>query len=902
MAKGTLGLRLVTGSALPVTGAVVRIKTSAGPLIFEERVPLGSDGLTPFFELEVPDLDTTFDPDELLAPYGLYNVEVIAPGYQNTYINGVQVFADSEAILEVQMQPLPEAFPPSQGPVYLTLPPHALRLPPQPPADLSTLAPQRPVGQLHTTPYIPEYITVHLGVPNDTLARNVTVTFQDYIKNVASSEIYPTWPEESLRANILAQISLVLNRVYTEWYRSRGYDFDITNSTQYDQYFVEGRNYFENISRIVDEIFNVYLRKPGREEPFYAEYCNGTTVTCPGMSQWGTVGLANQGLSALEILENYYGELETVEDNVLIGGFESYPGTPLSLGAQGEPVREMQQQLNRIAVNYPRIPLVAVDGIFGLSKRNAVEEFQRIFNLSPDGVVGKATWYAISRIYVAVKRLAELTSEGERPSYSSQEYPGTVLRVGSQGSEVLEIQLYLSTIALYNDMVRDVEIDGVYGGSTRDSVYSFQLAYGLTPDGRVGPVTWYKLVDVYNGIRENVNVPSVGDSLGTLPYPSYELSVGDNGESVLYIQKLINALSRVFVDIPSVEEDGIFGSGTENAVRTFQRLVGIDETGIVDSVTWNLLNDVYRKEANNQIDDLGERAYPNTLLREGSRGENVRYVIASLNAVGRRLEGLPRLAVGDRFTSEVADAVRIFQRLVGLTADGVVGRDTWTALNAMVSYVNGGCHTPLEPVSSLSRGSRGLAVLLLQLELLKVRGFLETLPANLTPDGVFGGITQTAVGEFQRGVGISPTGVATVETRSELARIYRRICNATSEEERDNIMNELTRAVAAQVRAEPSETLPQRPQIQQRTYIPSVQQRPQRAVPPFERPLRAGVVGADVMRLKTRLAELGLLDGSALDNNVFGTATRRALERFQAQNGLERTGRLDRMTHEKIYS
>ena len=294
MANGRLKLRLTTGSALPVTGALVRIKTSAGPLIFEERIPAGSDGVSRDFTLEVPEESASFNPEEILTPYGVYNIEVIATDFETVYINGVQVFANREALLEVQMQPLPEAFPPSQGPVYLNVPPHALRLPPQAPGDISTLNPQRPVGQLHTTPYIPEYITVHLGVPNDTLARNVTVTFQDYIKNVASSEIYPTWPEESLKANILAQISLVLNRVYTEWYRSRGYDFDITNSTQFDQYFVEGRNFFDNISRIVDDIFNIYLRKPGREEPFYAEYCNGTTVTCPGMSQWGTVPITGR--------------------------------------------------------------------------------------------------------------------------------------------------------------------------------------------------------------------------------------------------------------------------------------------------------------------------------------------------------------------------------------------------------------------------------------------------------------------------------------------------------------------------------------------------------------------------------------------------------------------------------
>lgn len=899
MAFGQLKIRLITGSALPVSGATVRIKTSAGPLIYEETVSLGSDGVSRSFSLEVPEFSASLMPEELLTPYGLYNIEVINSSFQNTYINGVQVFPDREAVLSVQMQPLPESFPPSQGPVYITVPPHALRLPALPPGDISSLAPARPLGQLHTTPYIPEFITVHLGIPTDTLARNVTVTFQDYIKNVASSEIYPTWPEESLRANILAQISLVLNRVYTEWYRSRGYDFDITNSTQFDQYFVEGRNFFENISRIVDDIFNVYLRKPGREEPFYAEYCNGTTSTCPGMSQWGTVDLANRGLDALAILENYYGELELVEDNVLIGGFESYPGTPLSLGAEGDSVRTVQQQLNRIAVNYPRIPLVAVDGIFGISTRNSVSAFQEIFDLDPDGVVGKGTWYAISRIYVAVKKLAELTSEGERPSYSSQEYPGFILRTGSQGSEVLEIQLYLSTISLYNDMVRSVEIDGLYGGTTRDAVYSFQLAYGLSPDGRVGPVTWYKLVDIYNGIKENVNVPIVGQTVGNLPYPGYDLSRGDTGEKVQYVQRILNSLSRVFADLPPLEADGIYGEDTENAVKAFQRLVGIEESGIVDTVTWNLLNDVYRKEGANVTEDLGERAYPGVLIREGDRGDNVRYITASLNTVRRRYNSIPELTDYNTFGTDTTLAVREFQRLFGLNSDGIVGKDTWNALNAVSSYVFGGCHEPLAETVTLSEGDRGTDVLLLQLELVKMRNFLPSLPANLEPDGRYGPITRRSVEEFQRTTGLAVTGIANSDTVKEIARIYRLICSIASGGDRREIEREFSQNASAGDRESEKSAV----------SVGSISHSDiggfhgyGEPVPVFERPLRVGSTGGDVLKLKKRLHDLGYLEVGALENNIFGINTRRAVEKFQMKNGFDRTGRVDLQTHKAVYS
>ena len=984
MANGILRLRLMTGSALPVNNATVRIKTAAGPLIYEERIFVGQDGISRGFVLETPDLDLSLQSEQGAFPYALYNIEVVSADFQTSYINGVQVFPDNEAILQVEMQPLPEAFPPSQGPIYINIPPHALRLPAAPPPDLSILPPPRPTGQIHTSPYIPEFITVHLGVPNNTLARNVTVTFQDYIKNVASSEIYPTWPEESLRANILAQISLVLNRVYTEWYRSRGYDFDITNSTQYDQYFVEGRNFFESVSKIVDEIFNVYLKKPGREEPFYAEYCNGTTSTCPGMSQWGTVDLARQGYDALQILEYYYGDIETVEDNVLIGPFESYPGSPMSLGSAGDPVREMQQQLNRIAVNYPRIPLVAVDGVFGLSTQSAVRAFQEIFNLTPDGVVGKATWYAISRIYVAVKKLAELSSEGERVSYADQEYPGYVIRTGAQGSEVLEIQLYLSTIALYNNEVRSVEIDGVYGATTRDAVYSFQLAYGLSADGTVGPVTWYKLVDVYNGIKENVDVPLIGSTLGTLPYPGFDLSRGDSGEKVMYVQDILNAISRVFVDLPAVEKDGVFGEDLENAVKEFQELVGIEETGIVDVVTWNLLNDVFRREADNAIGDLGERPYPNTPVRQGDRGENVRYIIASLNLARRVFNSLPELVNDGVFGNATASAVREFQRLTGLDADGVVGPLTWEYLNLISTYAFGGCFDVSQFSENLSEGAQGEDVLRLQLKLLKMQNYIPQIPATLTPDARFGAVTKRAVEEFQRVTGLNVTGIVDSATGNRINEVYERICDVRSDEDRQEIFDFLGVSpvfaqydVPAQTPpapprptppAPPRPTLPAPPRPTPPAPPRPTPPAPPRPTPPapprptpptpprptppapprptppapprptppapprptppapprptppapprptppvtdrrarrvpFERPLRIGSAGEDVVRLKRELFEKGYLPASALDNNMYGLLTRRAVEGFQRDNGIDTTGRVDRTTHDALYN
>ena len=272
---------------------------------------------------------------------------------------------------------------------------------------------------VNVIPVIPETITVHLGLPN-TAAENVTVSFPDYVKNVASSEIYPTWDESALRANILAIMSYALNRVYTEFYRSRGYDFDITNTTARDQAFVNGRSYFENISRLVDEMIGSYIRRTGTVEPLAAKFCNGTTSTCDGLSQWGSEALAQEGLDSVEILRFYYGDdIEIVTNAPMAGITESYPGIPLRVGSRGPDVTVVQTSLNRIGQNYPAIPKVSpVDGIFGPQTEAAVKAFQQIFSLDPDGIVGRASWYQIVRVYVAVLKLAELSPRGSGSSSS----------------------------------------------------------------------------------------------------------------------------------------------------------------------------------------------------------------------------------------------------------------------------------------------------------------------------------------------------------------------------------------------------------------------------------------------------------------------------------------------------
>jgi len=350
------------------------------------------------------------------------------------------------------------------------------------------------------TPFIPEQITVHLGAPTSDAA-NVTVSFTDYIKNVASSEIYPTWDESALRANIYAIVSFALNRVYTEFYRSRGYDFDITSSTAYDQYFVNGRSYFENVALLVDELFNDYLRRPGFVEPLAAKFCNGTTVTCEGLSQWGSQRLAQQGFNSTQILRNYYGDVEIVPNAPVRGAGSSYPGTPLRRGSSGPNTVVIQVALNRIAQSYPAIPKIpAADGIFGSRTEATVRAFQEIFGLVPDGIVGKATWYAIVRLYTAVTSLSELRSEGQQ-FYTINWSPPSTLQFGDTGDKVRQLQYMLSVLSQYITTIPSITVDGIYGSATRAAVLAAQRRFGLPETGTVGATTWDEIYDQFSGIE-----------------------------------------------------------------------------------------------------------------------------------------------------------------------------------------------------------------------------------------------------------------------------------------------------------------------------------------------------------------------------------------------------------------
>lgn len=392
--------------ATPIENASVVISPTETPSEILYELTTNSSGQTELVELAAPNVNLSLEPTNV-RPYSEYNALIVADGYHPTQIQGIQILASRIAYLDVNMFPstIPgddvESIDIYQHTLYAEFPP---KIPEEPvkelPPSLGFVVLPRVV--------VPEFIVVHAGVPTDASAPNYWIPFTDYIKNVACCEIYSTWPDAAIRANVLAIISFTLNRVYTEWYRGRGYEFTITNSTAFDQAFSYGRNFFQNISNIVDEVFTTFITKPNIRQPLFAQYCDGSRSSCPTwLSQWGSKQLAEQGYSALEILRNYYGQDIYIMNAERVEGVPiSFPGYVLQIGAEGADVRTIQMQLNAISNNYPAIPKVAVDGIYGPLTADAVKTFQRIFRLPQTGAVDYATWYQISNIFVAVSKLA----------------------------------------------------------------------------------------------------------------------------------------------------------------------------------------------------------------------------------------------------------------------------------------------------------------------------------------------------------------------------------------------------------------------------------------------------------------------------------------------------------------
>ena len=605
MPTGTLKIEATMGGeALPVADVSYAIKDKSGNVLFNGLT--NENGESEVYTLDAPPKEWSLTPNPPGRPYSTYDVWLGKPGFADINVIDVQIFDGQEAILPVTMLPLEEG---RDEEITVIIPPPAVAMPTTETGQIGVNfiidehgAPL-PGETVEGVPInsrilpdvrIPDYITVHLGTPGNTSAPNTTVRFVDYVKNVTSSEIFSTWPANSIIANVHAIVTFAVNRVYTEWYRARGFAYDITNSTTVDQYFVPGRNIYANISQIVDGIFNVYARRENFKNPYFTEYCNGTTATCKGMSQWGTVTLANRGFTPLQILRNYY-----PNDLILVTGQtgtiqESYPGTTLAVGSSGESVRRMQLYLNRIAANFPLIPqIVNPNGQFGADTENAVRTFQRTFSLVQDGKVGRSTWNKISQVYTSVTKLAELNSEGQRIGIPATP-PNVVLRQGSRGENVLLLQFILDYIATFYSDIPFALQDNIFGSRTAESVRAFQRRFGLTADGVVGPQTWNRLFSVFRelqGAQPPVVTPPIvpPPPSVTPPYPGYLLRQGSSGESVRTLQMLLNNARIQYSAIPLLATDGIFGPLTANAVRTFQRYAGLNVDGIVGPITWAAL-------------------------------------------------------------------------------------------------------------------------------------------------------------------------------------------------------------------------------------------------------------------------------------------------------------------------
>lgn len=434
-------------------------------------------------------------------------------------------------------------------------------------------------------PTIPTNITVHLGPP-DEAADNVTVSFRDYIKNVASSELYPNWPVDALKANILAQINFALNRVYNEWYRSNGYNFDITSTPEKDQTFIPNREIYDNISKLVDELFNTYFTKDNQVQPLFSTYCDGQNTNCNGLSQWGSVELANSGKSFQEILEYYYGDdLNFFYNAPLEDRTDSYPGYPVELGIAGDMVSEIKRQLNRIAQNYPAIPIIEDETIyFTPDTEDSVRVFQEVFNLEPTGVVDQATWYKIKYVYNSVKKISDLYSEGISVEEATKQF-GDALEYGDTGEYVSPLTYYLQSIAYFDPNIPFLKAsDGVFDDNVKTMVLAFQKEYGLPSTGRVDRNTWIKIKEVYKDIIDNL--PEQYTMYQDYFFPGRYLLKGMMGEDVKRLQMFLYSICQKTKSIPGVRVTGMFDDLTRSSVIVLQNRFNEDPTGVVDPATW----------------------------------------------------------------------------------------------------------------------------------------------------------------------------------------------------------------------------------------------------------------------------------------------------------------------------
>ncbi len=405
--RGQLQVNVTTINNIPIENVNISIYEEGQPTNKIEEITTDASGQSEKIDLATPPVELSLYVDNIIQPYAEYSLLMEADGYEPVNISGVEILSGRMSIQDIKLRPLLEG---ENGEDFV-IPAHTLYGEYPPKIAEAEVKPVNPPGEIVLSRVvIPEYIIVHDGAPSDSTASDYYVLYKDYIKNVASSEIYATWPEETIKANVLAIMSFTLNRVYTEWYRNKGYDFTITSSTAFDHKWINNRNIFDTISLVVDEIFDQYLSRPNVKQPILTQYCDGNRVSCPGwMTQWGSKSLGESGYSAIQILRNFYGSTIYINTAEQISGVPiSYPGYELDIGASGSKVQQIQEELDRIAQVYSNIPRIQADGIYGEATKAAVKEFQRTFNLPQTGIIDFKTWYKISQIYVGITRIAEL--------------------------------------------------------------------------------------------------------------------------------------------------------------------------------------------------------------------------------------------------------------------------------------------------------------------------------------------------------------------------------------------------------------------------------------------------------------------------------------------------------------
>jgi len=792
--KGFLKIQTVTlNGAVAVDHAKITITDENNILMYE--LVTDEFGHAPKVELETIDKQYTDNPDYPGCRYKMYNVQAKKHGYTPVWLDGVMILDTSTSLLKVDMDPV--ALINESYAEHKYIGGHKLDYPVDQNQQVNQEEQQKmqEIQELdissHILPevIIPNFIRVHLGREENTSARTVNVSYTDYIKNVASHEIMDTWPEQSIIANVYCIISLTLNRIYTEFYRKKGRNYDITSETNMDHKYVHDGVIGERISAVVDKIYNNCLAIVGHKEPFLSLYNDGMKVNMPGrLSQWGSMYDArDRGMNAWQIITKYYSqplELREIERFGVI--LESFPGYTLTVGMQGNAVRTMQLFLNRIIGRYSDVIIRPIDGIFGQQLRNSVVMFQRIYNLPQTGNIDRRTWYEISRIYAVERALWEMHSEGQRIGIGTAPHT-RIVRRNDTGALVVELQFLLDLTAMYHRDIPFVPQTSRFDSLTEEAVRAFQRLFAINSDGIVGATTWRELYDVYWGIVGSGTPPQPPPEFPietpdkTPPFPGTSLRVGSTGTNVRLVQEALNRVAEITPGLWRIAEDGVFGNDTQDVVMAFQRIFGLTVDGIVGSYTWRkLMEKAYFTDSGSGGDNGGGATippFPGTSISIGSSGQNVRFIQEAINKLAPCYQGsLWPLNTDGIFGNVTKDAVMTFQIIFGLVVDGIVGPASWRKLMEEAANANcgsgGGGTTPSLPQfpGNLSIGSSGQNVRLVQEAINKLAPSYPGRLWILNVDERFGNMTRDAIYTFQSIFGLPITGVINQSTWDRLMR------------------------------------------------------------------------------------------------------------------------------------